>query len=105
MSHSFQVDLRGIVDLLSHHLYGSPRVYIRELLQNAADAITARRTDQPTAPASIWFETAKQTYMAAFETSLTSDDLKPSRTRRSSSCRLMPRLLEQVPWLPRRAQP
>lgn len=61
MSHSFQVDLRGIVDLLSHHLYGSPRVYVRELLQNAADAITARRAEQPTAPASIWIETAKQT--------------------------------------------
>ena len=43
MSHTFQVDLRGVVDLLSHHLYGSPRVYVRELLQNAVDAITARR--------------------------------------------------------------
>jgi molecular chaperone HtpG len=42
--HRFQVDLSGIVDILSHHLYSSPRVYIRELLQNAADAITARGT-------------------------------------------------------------
>ncbi|GAA4940082.1 HSP90 family protein [Actinoplanes utahensis] len=41
MSNTFQVDLRGIVDLLSHHLYASPRVYARELLQNAVDAITA----------------------------------------------------------------
>src|SRR4051812_7422361 len=41
--HTFQVDLRGVVDLLSHHLYASPRVYVRELLQNATDAITARR--------------------------------------------------------------
>ena len=41
MSNTFQVDLRGIVDLLSHHLYASPRVYVRELLQNALDAITA----------------------------------------------------------------
>lgn len=40
--HSFQVDLRGVVDLLSHHLYSSPDVYVRELLQNAVDAITAR---------------------------------------------------------------
>ena len=39
---SFTVDLRGIVDLLSHHLYSSPRVYVRELLQNATDALTAR---------------------------------------------------------------
>jgi molecular chaperone HtpG len=41
VSDTFQVDLRGIVDLLSHHLYASPRVYLRELLQNAVDAITA----------------------------------------------------------------
>jgi len=38
----FQVDLRGVVDLLSRHIYSSPRVYMRELLQNARDAITAR---------------------------------------------------------------
>ncbi|WP_117208095.1 HSP90 family protein [Allorhizocola rhizosphaerae] len=41
MSFTFHVDLRGIVDLLSHHLYASPRVYVRELMQNAVDAITA----------------------------------------------------------------
>ncbi|WP_315637818.1 MULTISPECIES: HSP90 family protein [Microbacterium] len=39
----FQVDLRGVVDLLSRHVYSSPRVYLRELLQNARDAIAARR--------------------------------------------------------------
>ncbi|GAB3145709.1 HSP90 family protein [Micromonospora sonneratiae] len=49
MERRFQVDLRGIVDLLSHHLYASPRVYARELLQNAADAITARHADDPDA--------------------------------------------------------
>jgi len=53
---AFQVDLRGIVDLLSHHLYSSPRVYVRELLQNAVDAITARRGIDPAAPASIRLE-------------------------------------------------
>jgi molecular chaperone HtpG len=46
MEHRFQVDLRGVVDLLSHHLYASPRVYARELLQNAVDAITARRATE-----------------------------------------------------------
>src|SRR6476469_2577603 len=51
--HSFQVDLRGIVDLLSHHLYSSPRVYIRELLQNAVDAVTARRQRDALAPTAI----------------------------------------------------
>ncbi|MFN8076880.1 MAG: HSP90 family protein [Kineosporiaceae bacterium] len=45
---AFQVDLRGVVDLLSHHLYSSPRVYVRELVQNAVDAVTARaRLGQP----------------------------------------------------------
>lgn len=48
---TFQVDLRGLVDLLSHHLYSSPRVYLRELLQNAVDALTARHTLEPSAPA------------------------------------------------------
>ncbi|GAA2135636.1 HSP90 family protein [Kitasatospora kazusensis] len=47
MSESFRVDLRGIVDLLSHHLYTSPQVYSRELLQNAVDAITAVQLDRP----------------------------------------------------------
>ena len=47
MDRAFQVDLRGMVDLLSHHLYASPRVYVRELLQNAVDAITARRAADP----------------------------------------------------------
>jgi molecular chaperone HtpG len=51
--HAFQVDLRGLVDLLSHHLYSSPRVFVRELLQNAVDAITARRQADPDAPAEI----------------------------------------------------
>lgn len=40
---NFQVDLGGVVDLLSRHIYSGPRVYLRELLQNAVDAITARR--------------------------------------------------------------
>ncbi len=47
---TFHVDLRGLVDLLSHHLYSSPRVYLREVVQNAVDAITARTLDDPGAP-------------------------------------------------------
>ncbi|NUP41679.1 MAG: HSP90 family protein, partial [Streptomyces sp.] len=47
---TFQVDLRGLVDLLSHHLYSSPRVYLRELMQNAVDALTARQSLEPAAP-------------------------------------------------------
>jgi molecular chaperone HtpG len=57
MSRSFGVDLRGIIELLSQHLYSSPRVYVRELLQNAIDAITARGEG----PARIVIEPAEQT--------------------------------------------
>jgi molecular chaperone HtpG len=52
-SENFRVDLQGVVDLLSHHLYSSPRVYLRELLQNAVDAVTARRAGDPAAPGVI----------------------------------------------------
>ena len=47
MREQFRVDLRGIVDILSHHLYSSERVYLRELIQNARDAIEARRRFEP----------------------------------------------------------
>lgn len=40
---NFQVNLGGVIRLLSDHLYGGPEVFIRELLQNSIDAITARR--------------------------------------------------------------
>jgi molecular chaperone HtpG len=46
-SYPFQVNLSGIIELLSNHLYSSPRVFVRELLQNAADALTARRLLEP----------------------------------------------------------
>ena len=51
----FQVDLTGMVDLLSRHLYSGPQVYVRELMQNGVDAITARRQLDPKAPARIAF--------------------------------------------------
>lgn len=43
----FRVDLHGVVDLLSSAIYSSPRVYLRELIQNATDAITARSQRDP----------------------------------------------------------
>ncbi|HLU96234.1 MAG TPA: HSP90 family protein [Thermobifida alba] len=58
---AFQVDLRGVVDLLSRHLYSSPRVYLRELLQNGVDAVTARRAGEPGAPARVHVETPEHT--------------------------------------------
>ena len=42
MREQFRVDLRGLVEVLSHHLYSSERVYLRELVQNARDAVAAR---------------------------------------------------------------
>ena len=40
----FKVNLGGMIDLLSNHLYSSPDVFVRELLQNCTDAIRARTT-------------------------------------------------------------
>jgi molecular chaperone HtpG len=40
----FQVNLEGMIELLSEHIYSSPNVFVRELLQNGIDAITARRS-------------------------------------------------------------
>ena len=40
---NFQVDLGGIIELLSDHLYSGPDVYLRELIQNAVDALAARK--------------------------------------------------------------
>jgi molecular chaperone HtpG len=47
MEYRFQVNLGGIIDLLSNHIYSSPQVFIRELLQNGADAIVARSHIEP----------------------------------------------------------
>lgn len=47
VDHKFQINLGGIIDLLSNHLYSSPSVYVRELLQNGVDAISARRQIDP----------------------------------------------------------
>jgi molecular chaperone HtpG len=47
LEHKFQINLRGIIDLLSQHLYSGPEVFVRELLQNATDAIRARQHADP----------------------------------------------------------
>lgn len=45
---SYQMDLGGIIELLSRNLYSQgPEVIVREFLQNAADAHTARRAVEP----------------------------------------------------------
>lgn len=42
-NYNFRVDLKGIIRLLSDNLYSSDKVFLRELLQNAADAVDARK--------------------------------------------------------------
>ncbi|WP_407944821.1 HSP90 family protein [Paenibacillus albiflavus] len=52
----FQVNLSGMITILSNHLYSSPKVYVRELLQNATDAITARKHLDPTYSGQVFVE-------------------------------------------------
>jgi molecular chaperone HtpG len=47
VAHKFQIHLRGIIDLLSKHLYSGPEVFVRELLQNGVDALRARQNLDP----------------------------------------------------------
>jgi len=39
--YAFQVNMKGMISLLSEHLYSNANTFIRELLQNAVDAIRA----------------------------------------------------------------
>ncbi|MEN9361731.1 MAG: hypothetical protein RL095_3266 [Verrucomicrobiota bacterium] len=50
MPHRFQVDLAGVISVLSEHLYTRPDVFIRELIQNGVDAVSARRRGGDLAP-------------------------------------------------------
>lgn len=43
----FKVNLGGMIDILANHLYSSPDVFVRELLQNGTDAISARQLYDP----------------------------------------------------------
>ena len=56
MDHIFKINLRAIIDLLSLHLYSGPQVFVRELLQNAVDAIRAREREDPDHSGSITIE-------------------------------------------------
>ncbi|MGC3956336.1 MAG: hypothetical protein QM804_19205 [Propionicimonas sp.] len=81
-SDRFQVDLVGMVDLLSHHLYSGPQVYLRELLQNAVDAITARQAETPDAPARIRLSCFAEDGLAGLE--VTDTGIGLTRWRRAS---------------------
>ncbi|HCP3857275.1 TPA: ATP-binding protein [Escherichia coli] len=49
-SYSTEVNLNGLIEVLSKHLYSTPVVAVRELVQNVHDAIVRRRIEQPDAP-------------------------------------------------------
>lgn len=51
--HKFQVNLQGVIDLLSDHLYTGPQVFLRELMQNSVDAIVAREKQDSSHEGSI----------------------------------------------------
>lgn len=74
-THAFRVDLRGLIDLLSHHLYSSPKVYLRELLQNAVDAVTARQLADPGAPGAITIRAGQQLVVEDTGIGLTEQDV------------------------------
>ena len=74
-SDTFQVDLRGLVDLLSRHLYSSPKVYVRELLQNGVDAVTQRgATDDRPAILLTGSDTSADGRMHCFDSGVGLDD-------------------------------
>lgn len=43
----FQVNLGGMLDILSNHLYKTTDVFLRELMQNGVDAVTRRKKLEP----------------------------------------------------------
>jgi molecular chaperone HtpG len=45
--HTTEVDLGGLMTVLGSHLYSTPSVAIRELVQNAHDSISRRRIEDP----------------------------------------------------------
>lgn len=46
-SYHFQVNLGGMLDILSNHLYKTSDVFLRELMQNGVDAVTLRKKNDP----------------------------------------------------------
>lgn len=46
-NYRFQVNLSGMINILSNHLYSNPKVFLREVMQNAVDAVTARTQSDP----------------------------------------------------------
>jgi len=73
----FQVDLGGMVELLSKNLYSSGDVYLRELLQNGVDAITAKGL--PPEKGRIRFIVAPPRLLPTILEALTKAGFRPTR--------------------------
>jgi len=76
----FKVNLGGMIDILSNHLYSSPDVFVRELLQNGTDAISARIVsdsdfNERDAAVEITVEKGKQIIFRDNGTGLTEDEI------------------------------
>jgi molecular chaperone HtpG len=56
MEYRFQVNLKDVIGILSHHLYSTPDVFLRELTQNCCDAILARQQADAAFQPQVQFE-------------------------------------------------
>lgn len=64
----FQVNLKGMIELLSEHIYSAPNIFIRELLQNGIDAVTARKNiDELEGEITVYLTTQKNQLKLIFE--------------------------------------
>ena len=59
----FQVNLKGMIALLSEHIYSNPNTFVRELLQNCVDAITALRNIDENYKGEIPFDFSKKPFV------------------------------------------
>lgn len=87
---NFQVNLQGIIDLLSNHLYSDPGVFVRELLQNGVDAITARKRLGHAFDARITAELFPSSHTIAFQDNgcgLTEKDIEQFLARIGSTAK------------------
>src|SRR5689334_9332460 len=48
--HRFGIHMDGIIEVLARNLYADPDVFVREMIQNAHDAVIKRLTADPFAP-------------------------------------------------------
>lgn len=74
----FNVNLGGMIDILSNHLYSTPKVFLRELLQNAVDAISLRKSidkDYTSPEVNILVETNKALHFKDNGCGLTEEEI------------------------------